>query len=696
MRLLRLLVAAGLCLWMLAPCPIWAQDMTVSLNAGWRFTRGDPAGAQNPAFDAAAWSPVSVPHTWNADDWQVMTGYYRGPGWYRRPLDVPAAWKGRRIFIRFDAASTAADVFVNGRSIGQHHGAFGAFAFEITDAITVGGPNLLAVRVSNEKRDDIPPLGGDFNLFGGLYRRVTLFARDPICLSPLDFASPGVAVRQVAVSDARADLDVTARVSNGTDRPVSVAVIVRVLNAEGELAAAVRTTVVVAPGAMVPVSQPMTLVRPHLWNGVADPYLHTVRVEVRSGGSVRDRVSQPLGVRFYRIDPVRGFFLNGRTYPLHGVNRHQDREGLGWALTEQAQDEDMGIIRELGANTVRLAHYQHNDYFYALCDRAGIVAWAEVPLVNEVNTSDAFAANAKQQLTELIRQNINHPSIIVWSVYNEVGLHTRVDPTSLIKALNALAKSEDATRPTVAATSQGELGRFVEMVATPDLIAANLYPGWYSATPDDMGPLLDQWNAHYGSKGLAVSEYGAGASPRQHEQGMTNRPTPTGKWHPEEWQAIQHERNYAAIVARPFVWASWVWNLFDFASSGRSEGDLNGINDKGLVSYDRTLKKDAFYFYKANWNPEPMVYLTSRRHTTRTEAVTTVKAYSTCPSVTLRVNGTAVGVATGSSLHVFTWQGVTLAPGENVIALDGRCQDRAVHDEARWTLAPEIRPDPFS
>ena len=664
-----------------------ADDSSLVLDRGWRFIKGDPAGAEATTFDASAWETVTVPHTWNLSDWQEMSGYYRGPGWYRRTLEIPKGWKGQRVFIRFDAASTAAEVYVNGRRAGQHKGAFAAFVFELTPLVNVDGPTVIAVRVTNARVDDIPPLGGDFNLFGGLYRTVTVFARDPLCITPLDLGSPGIAVKQAEVTPSRATIEVTAKVSNGRSSASPADVIVRVLDAAGELVAQARTTAQLPAGATQAVSQWLSVSNPHLWNGVADPYLHSVLVEVRSAGVVVDRQSQPLGLRFYRVDPQRGFFLNGKSYPLHGVNRHQDRQGLGWALTEAAQDEDLRLLKEIGANTVRLAHYQHSDYFYSLCDKAGLIAWAEIPLVNEVNGTEAFNENARQQLVELIRQNINHPSIAFWSIYNEVGLRTKVDPTPLVTSLYPVAKAEDATRPVVAATSQGELSKFPNMVATPDLLAANLYPGWYSAAPDDMGPLVDQWNTYYGSRGLAISEYGAGASPRQHEQGMTKRPTPTGNWHPEEWQAIQHERNYAALVTRPFVWATWVWNMFDFASSGRSEGDTPGINDKGLITYDRTLKKDAFFFYKANWNAEPMVYITSRRHTARTSAVTDVKVYSSCPQVTLRVNGRVLADAAGSPIRVFVWTGVTLAAGENVIVAEARCAGKAVSDEVRWTYA---------
>ncbi len=650
--------------------PAGAGDV-VRLDSGWRFVKGDPAGAQAATFDASGWETVSVPHSWNVADWQGPT-YYRGPGWYRRQLDVPASWQGKRVFVRFDAASIAAEVFVNGERVGDHVGAFAAFCFEITRQVRPGAANVLAVRVNNAPRDDTPPLSGDFNMFGGLYRPVTLFARDPICITPLDFGGPGVAVRQVSVSREVAEIEVVTRVADASGKPVASAQRSVPLPAGGDAAA----------------MQSVRLVKPHLWNGLRDPYLHSVTVELRSGGRVIDAVTQPLGLRSYRFDPAQGFFLNGAPYRLHGVNRHQDREGKAWAISEKDQDEDMALVRELGANVIRLAHYQHSDYFYGLCDREGVIAWAEIPLVNAVRATEAFAANTKQQLTELIRQNINHPSIVMWSLYNEVGLRKTDDPVPLIKALHALARTEDPTRPTVGATSTGEFARYHEMVATPELLAGNLYPGWYSGAVTDMGPWIDERNAAYGNRGMGISEYGAGASIVQHEQGMTRQPEPTGKWHPEEWQAILHETQYAAIVARPFIWGSFVWNMFDFSIASRTEGDRNGMNDKGLVTYDRRTRKDAFFFYKANWNPEPMVYITSRRHVERTQPTTDVKVYSNCARAEMKVNGKSYGPATGNEVHVFVWKNVNLAAGDNTIEVEGQCGTTTVKDACRWVFKP--------
>jgi beta-galactosidase len=664
---------------------VQATDTPMRLADGWRFHKGDIAGAASVAFDDSTWETVRVPHTWNAAD-SYSEDFYRGPGWYRRTLAIPSAWKGKRVFIRFQAVGRTAEVFLDGTRVGEHRSAFSAFAFEITRQVTPGRTHVLAVRADNAYSEDLPPISGDFNIFGGIYRPVTLFARDAICITPLDYASPGVYLTQRDVGADKADLEVTTKVSNGGTTAAEVETWVTVLDAAGAPVASGRQRAHVGAGETIPVVQRVSVNRPHLWQGTSDPYLYSARVDVRHGRTVTDTVNQPLGLRRIEVRAADGFFLNGKPYTIRGVNRHQDREGVGWALTEKEQDEDMRILRELGINGIRLAHYQHNDYFYSLCDRTGLVVWAENCLVNEVRASETFNAAARLQLVELIRQNYNHPSIVMWSLSNELGLRTRIDPAPLHKILQATAKAEDPIRPTVAAASQSDLTKWRDMVATPDLLAANLYPGWYSGTPDQLGDLLDKTNASYGSKGLALSEYGAGAAPSQHQQGMTARPDPRGRWHPEEWQAIQHEAAWAAIKARPFVWGSFVWVMFDFASASRKEGDRDGVNDKGLVTADRTLRKDAFFFYKANWTDTPMVYIASRRHVDRTEALTDVKVYSNCPRVTLKVNGASLGEARPNDVRVFVWKNVRLAPGANIIEAEAPAGDRTVRDTCTWTL----------
>jgi beta-galactosidase len=458
-------------------------------------------------------------------------------------------------------------------------------------------------------------------------------------------------------------------------------------DASGKRAAVVSQTISVVPEVTAPFNLRVVVPEPHLWNGRKDPYLYKAVVELHSkDGTLRDAVDQPLGLRFFRVDPEEGFFLNGKPYHLHGVNRHQDRPDKGWAISEADQQEDIHLIKELGCTAIRCAHYQHSDFFYSLCDTAGLLVWAELPQVDEIGTVPKFAETSRNQLLDLIRQNINHSSIFVWSLFNELW-PGRPDPHREVQDLKTLANGEDPTRPTIAATSTEQLPQLNKI---PDLLGWNIYPGWYPGwgTKDDFGALLDRGRFMSRSGGICVSEYGAGANVRHHEQNP-KQPKTDGQWHPEEWQALVHESAWAAMKTRPFVWGTFVWNMFDFTSYWRHEGGLSGRNDKGLVTYDRKIKKDAFFFYKANWSDEPTLYITSRRFTKRTEALTDVKVYSNADDVELFVNGVSQGKHAADTNCVLIWKGVTLQIGENHIEARAVQDGRALRDDCVWTLNPE-------
>jgi beta-galactosidase len=398
---------------------------------------------------------------------------------------------------------------------------------------------------------------------------------------------------------------------------------------------------------------------------------------------VVDSVEQPLGLRFYSVDPDKGFFLNGKPYHLHGVNRHQDRFNKGWAISEADMDEDLRLIKEIGATVIRCAHYQHSDYFYSLCDKAGILVWVEIPQVNAINVSEQFEETSRNQLLDLIRQNINHPSIFAWSLFNELW-PDRPDPQRELQDLKIVANGEDPTRPTIAATASD--GR-PQMNKIPDWLGWNIYPGWYSSwgSKNDFGKSLDSRRRDSRHGGICVSEYGAGANTTQHEQNP-KQPKTDGPWHPEEWQAEVHEAAWAAMKQRSFVWGTFVWNMFDFAVSTRHEGSLPGRNDKGLVTYDRKIKKDAFYFYQANWSDEPMVYITSRRFTERTNGVTDVKVYSNANKVEILLNGISQGQPSDGTNCVFIWKDVQLQPGENRVEGRAERNGQKLSDACEWTL----------
>jgi beta-galactosidase len=651
------------------------------LDSGWRFKLDDVSHAMESNFDDSDWQTVSLPHNWGWEDAQAGRNYHRGPGWYRRELNI-SAQPGKRYFLRFEAASLAADVYLNGKSLGQHRGGFSAFCMEITRELSGSGTNLLAVRVDNTKALDIAPLDGDFSVYGGLYRPVHLIVTSDKNISLADHGAMGVAWTQTSVSPTQAVLSVTAQISNGTRSKEPLKLVASVIDDDGKPVASSEESITLAPLDTAPYLLRVVLPQPHLWNGRKDPYLYRAIVELRNTNNlVTDSVEQPLGLRFYSVDPDNGFFLNGRPYHLHGVDRHQDFMDKGWAISEADMQKDVALLKELGATVVRCAHYQHSDYFYSLCDKAGILVWAEIPQVNTIRNTPEFETVSRNQLLDLIRQNINHPAIFTWSLSNEIGSGSD-DPHRELQDLSALAHGEDPTRPTVQATMTASRP---QMNKISDLLGWNIYPGWYRGAKEDYGHELDSHRYSSRSGGFCVSEYGAGANPSQHEQNP-QQPKAASQWHPEEWQAEVHEAAWAAMKQRPFVWGTFVWCMFDFAVSSRHEGGRSGLNDKGLVTRDRQTKKDAFYFYKANWSDEPTLYITSRRFTERTNAVTDVKIYSNAKEPELFINGVSQGKHGDGVNGVFIWKSLTLSPGENKISAKAQYDGSILTDACGWTL----------
>jgi beta-galactosidase len=669
-----------------------------SLANGWRFFKGEEAGAAQAVFPDRESLEISLPHCWGWDEAQVSKDYYRGPGWYRRGLDLQRK-QGKRYFLRFEAAGSVADVFLNGDKLGQHRGAFSTFCHEITDALGPVGKNVLAVRVSNAPEPDIAPLAGDFCMFGGLYRPVHLLVTDEVCFTPVDHASPGVTWLQSAVSDEEAVIDVTAYVSNGGKAPAQRTLTVKLCDAKGRVVAQEAREVHVETGITPPYRLQLKVTKPRLWRGRDDPYLYKAVAELTHKNEVLDAIEQRLGLRSFHVDPDKGFFLNGKPYPIRGVCRHQDVWNKGWALTRADHKRDLALILEMGANTVRCAHYQHSDEFYSLCDEAGVLVWAEIPLVLFITPSPAFAETTRGQLIDLIRQNVNHSSIFVWGLFNELQ-PTTADTHRLLQDLQIVAHGEDPTRPTIGAQDSNVWGggkvvprptdpelflKRPKQAKIPDLLGWNLYPGWYFGSAEDAGPMFDQVRHTSRSGGICISEYGAGANPFQHEENCRQPQDTTGQWHPEEWQNVVHEKALAAIQERPFIWGSFIWNMFDFVSAGRNEGGVMCRNDKGLVTSDRSLKKDAFYFYKANWSDQPVLYITSRRFTERSGNATDVKVYSNAEQVGLAVNGKQIGKPARAGDRVFVWKDVPLSSGANRFTTTARFAGREFSDECVWT-----------
>ncbi len=694
----------------------WAQRQTIDLPDGWKFLRQD-AAPNSPV--TVEWQSVSGPHCWNTFDGQngkaadpgYPEGYYRGPAWYVRALDIPVAWQGKRVFIRFEAAFLVADVYLNGEHLGQHRGGFAAFCYELTPHLKFGGANELRVRVDNAKDADIAPLNADFTMEGGIYRPVHLLVTDQECITPRDFAGPGVYVTPSKVSEAGADIEVETKLElhNGpvAGSMVSSEVWTEIRDPQGKT---VLQEAGISPGSTstreqfnivdvegkpvlragmpavaTSLKQHFHLDHPHLWNGRKDPYLYSVNVHLRRGGQVIDEVTQPLGFRTVEVTTDRGFLLNGQPYPIHGVNRHQEKRDQGWALTPDDHAADLRMILDMGATAVRLAHYQQSSVVHDLADRDGLLLWQEIPVVDSITDSPGFAANARQQLTEMIRQGYNHPSLFTWGLFNELYMHPTPPPESLIATLDKLALELDPTRQPTAVSNTTKKP---ELVRITPWIGFNTYPGWYSGSTEDVNKRVDEgYQAAGGERRIAITEYGAGANPDQHQEGTPVKPLHNGPFHPEEYQAFVHERFWAQARINPHVWGTFVWAMFDFAVDNRNEGSTPGVNDKGLVTEDRKIKKDAYYFYKANWNPEPMVYLASRRLITRRQAVTEVKAYTNCSLVELTVNGRSMGVAKPDETHICRWPDVTLQPGSNRVEVAAHGpQGQALGDHCEWTL----------
>jgi beta-galactosidase len=658
------------------------------MDADWAFLPRDAVGAERGDWDDSAWQHIRLPHTWNNLDGQDGgNNYYRGVAWYRRHLVPDASWAHRSVYLKFDAASITARVYVNGTLIGTHAGAFSAFCLDVTPFLRLDGDNVVAVRVSNAKDMAVPPLSGDFTMFGGLYRDVHLLVVDPLHVSTTDDASSGVYVRQEQVDAAHASLSVATVLDNLSDARRAPKVRCQVVDAAGVVVATgVRTSPSLAPGARGTVSIPIVVHHPHRWRGRRDPYLYSVRVAVLDGAKTRDEVVQSVGLRSFRVDPNLGFLLNGEPYRLLGVNRHQDHLDEGWAIQRRDHQADFNTMLDMGCTAVRLSHYQHAQEFYTLCDRGGLVAWAEIPVISEVRDTLDFDTNASQQLRELIKQSYNHPSICFWGLSNELSGDPKAQrhQVDLMTLLNALAKSLDPGRLT---TQASMLGPGQPQDAVTDVLGFNRYYGWYGGGPEQMASGLDAMHAAYPHRGVCLSEYGAGASVVQHES-KVRQPQPGGPWHPEEWQGVVHEQAWAAIKSRPWLWGAFVWCEHDFAVDQRNEGDHPGRNDKGLVTYDGQTRKDAFYFYQANWSSHPVVHITESRFTPRSQADMPVKVYSNCEHVELRINGKSLGSVPKSDVDVLVWNRVHLIPGRNHLEAVGTRPDGTYSDSCTIDLQP--------
>lgn len=606
---------------------------------GWEFTGPD-----------GTTTTVDLPHTWNARDGQDGgNDYWRGTCIYRTRFAAPQFnTASHQVWIQFDGVNASAHVVLNGSPVCNHDGGYSTFRANITELLR--DENELTVEVDNNKNDRVYPQKADFTFYGGIYRDVSLMVVSKNHFTLDYFGGSGI---RIAPTVQGADASVQVTTWHDGEGEVSI-----------ELLDAAGNTVATGKGPDIT----LTIFNAHLWNGVKDPYLYSCKARLVVNGTVEDETTTRFGVRSFKVDPKKGFFLNGKSYPLHGVSRHQDRKGLGNAITREMHDEDMALIKEIGANTIRLAHYQHDQYFYDLCDEVGMVVWAEIPYISEHMPNGR--ENTISQMKELIIQNYNHPCIVCWGVSNEITISTK-DKKDMLdnhRQLNDLCHEMDKTRLTTLAC-YAMCGPFNRSAHITDMVSWNLYLGWY--VPGFI--LNDLWMGFFHlcfpNRPFGYSEYGAEGMPNLHSA------HPHRGDHTEEYQAKYHEYMLRCFKRHPWMWATHVWNMFDFAADARDQGGDPGMNHKGLVTFDRKTKKDSFYLYKAWWSDEAFVHICSKRFVERTGSIATVKVYSNQSTVALYVNGNKVGEQTGE--HVFTFK-VPLNGELHIQAVAGDRTDESV------------------
>ncbi|MDO4331401.1 MAG: glycoside hydrolase family 2 TIM barrel-domain containing protein [Eubacteriales bacterium] len=620
-------------------------------NVKWAFSK---EAQEAPVSMPQNWYWVTLPHSWNAIDGQDGgSDYYRGTCYYAKELEKAELPAADRYYLELRGANSSADVFVNGSHLAHHDGGYSTWRVDLTDALA--DKNLVVIAVDNSENETVYPQMADFTFYGGLYRDVNLIAVSESHFDLDYYGAPGIAVTP-AINGADADVTVEVYPVNGKEGQ-TLRYIIR--DQEGKVAAESASAVSEAKAVL-------TIPNVTLWNGKKNPYLYMAEVLLCEGEDVLDNVSARFGCRTYQIDPEKGFILNGENYPLRGVSRHQDRWGFGNALLPEHHREDIELICEMGATTIRLAHYQHDQYFYDLCDEKGLVIWAEIPYISK--HMPGGRENTISQMKELISQNYNHPSIVVWGLSNEISMNgTDEDLLENHRILNDLVHEMDKTRlSTIACVSMCDIHD--PYVQIPDVVSYNHYFGWYGGDTSMNGPWFDKFHQEFPNIPIGVSEYGCEAL-------NWHTSNPTQGDYTEEYQAYYHEELIKQLYTRPYLWATHVWNMFDFGADARNEGGENGQNHKGLVTFDRKYKKDSFYAYKAWLSDDPFVHICGKRYVDRVEDVTKVTVYSNLPEVELFVNGESLG-RKESSEHFFYFD--VPNAGESVLtAVAGECRDES-------------------
>lgn len=624
-----------------------------NLNDGWMFSRQSLSQSFLKKI-ITKWEKVNLPHTWNALDGQDGgMDYYRGKCSYKKTVFISPK-SGERIYLEIFAASLKCSLFVNKKAVVFHSGGFSAFRADITDFIKHEKAELV-INVDNSENNGIYPQTADFTFFGGLYRGVSLITVSDSHFSLDDSGSKGIYVTPKLSDDGSADINISYKITNSDNCKVQF-----------RSAGIEKTVDATEEGNTV-----LSIKNPHLWNGRKDPYLYTLCATLIKDNKIIDELSIKYGIRDFSVDSEKGFFLNGISYPLRGVSRHQDRENMGWAITEKEHIEDIDIICDVGANAVRLAHYQHSQFFYDLCDERGLIVWAEIPFISSQLDGEEAQRNTLSQMTELIKQSYNHPSIVCWGIANEITIGGEVtnELKKNLNLLNDLCHSLDKTRfTTIAQLSMVENSNILNSIT--DAIAYNHYFGWYTGKVDENGPWIDKFHREFPEIPLGISEYGAEGIINYHSD------DPKIQDYTEEYQSYYHRKMLETFESRNFLWCTFAWNMFDFASDMRDEGGVKGRNNKGLVTYDRKIKKDSYYIYKAYWSDDSFIHICEKRFAERSVNKINIKIFSNLSQIALTVNGKKVETKTGC--RYFEFNNVVLKSGINsIIAECGEYSDKA-------------------
>ncbi len=664
-----------------------------SFNSGWSFKKA-PAEKElainAPKWDKG-WSEVEIPHTWNAKDMQVQANsFYEGAAYYKKQYFFPAELKDKRVFLRFEGVGSCAEVFVNGMLATSHKGGYSAFACEISPLLKAGEENEIIVKADNKSRPDVIPVNHNlFGVYGGIYRPVWLVVTEPCNISVTDCASPGVYVTQKNVSKKQADVKVKVKLDNGTLQPVPVTLQNTIYDQEGKQVATHSQSFELSAQGEQAYESSFTIKKPTLWQGRENPYLYKVVSRLIKDGQVIDEMVQPLGLRKYEIVAGKGFYLNGEKYPMYGVTRHQDWWGLGSALKNENHDFDLATIMDVGATTVRFAHYQQSDYLYSRCDSLGLIIWAEIPFVNRVTGQEA--ENCRNQLREMIRQSFNHPSIYVWGLHNEV-YQPHQYTKELTQSLHDLAKTEDPDRYTVSVNGYGHMEHPVNLVA--DIQGMNRYFGWYEKKIQDIKPWVENLEKEYPHQKLMLTEYGADANLNHQTEYLGDALNWTKEFYPETFATKTHEYQWSVIAAHPYIIASYLWNTFDLCAPMWVRGGVPARNMKGLVTFDRKIKKDSYFWYKANWSKEPVLYLTQRRNWDREKKETSVTVYSNIGTPKVYLNGKELtGIREGYTPVHYIIDNITLDMGKNIVKTVVVKDGKTYEDEIEWVYNGEKKRD---